>query len=200
MKDFDDLLKSNQISRNQDVRQFSNWKKHKFQFWGESYKNDPNEVRKLLEGHMPLEKTEFLQALLEKMSPVPTKKPTYWNHVACRLQFDKIYHLLLDDPFKSIILSILDQYVSIGVDTLPEQAKLLKSAESKFFHKKTSMVEEKIVEFLNAVESFDFPEALQDFKTLEERRWLIFFYDLEEKIYYQWCRASFVGDLERDIH
>jgi hypothetical protein len=199
MNDFDNLLKSSHISRDQAVRQFHNWKKHKYEHWGETYNNDPNELKELLEGHMPVEKTEFLQDLLKMMSPVKEgkleKELTYWNRAGYLHRFHEIHHLLLEDPFKSIVLSIIDQYVSIGVDTFPEQAKLLKSAETKFYRAKTSMVEDKLGEFLKAVESFDFPEVLKDFKTLPKLKWRLFYYDLEEKIYYQWCRASFVDGL-----
>jgi hypothetical protein len=60
----------------------------------------------------------------------------------------------IERPFQvNDSLHVLVQHISIGAHTYTEQAKLLKSAASNIYCKKTSMVKDKLGEFLKAVKS-----------------------------------------------
>jgi len=101
------------LNRKQVKTQFINWKKEKYEFYGEVYENDPTRLRAFIESHMSIESAEFIGDITNQMMADPTKEiPKWFTMVSEQHSF---YNIVLPqmtaDPFRSIFVDILDQYI-----------------------------------------------------------------------------------------
>ena len=58
------------------------------------------------------------------------------------------------------------------------------------------MVDKTCTTFCDEIQKFDFPAELDLCRNLEMRDWrLLFFHQIEDKMYFKWCRESFIDGL-----
>ena len=103
--------------------QLKNWKRNKYEYYGEVYETDPIKAWQLISSHLPDDHSVFLNNVIEKMTKTPTsknKKPSWFAEAATLHQYIKeMLPKMMDDPFKSIFVDILNMYVDIGVSVFP---------------------------------------------------------------------------------
>ena len=198
------FLETNGISRGQMRTQLNNWKKKKYEFYGEVYETDPVKVRQLIASHLPDDPSDFLDNVLRKMiATKDTSSKDMWFAIAAKKHeyFNQVLPKMNLEPFKSIFLGILDKYIDIATNVFPKQAKLCCNSDMDFYETKMNMVKDEFEKFHNAIKVYDGKldlDECHDEKIKErkrEKKWKMMYAQIEEKLYYEWCLSSYIDDL-----
>ena len=147
---------------------------------------------------MPLNPAGFLKEVLEEMMAPEVRGIRNWHNIMAATEhayYNPMLRKMMADPFKSIILGTLKNYVEIATDVFPEQAKCCKAADANFFLRKMSMMDKTCTTFCDEIKKFDFPAELDLCRNVKMCRWRLFFHQIEDKMYFKWCRKSFVDGL-----
>ena len=103
---FNTFLDQWTLTRKQVKTQFVNWKKEKYEFYGEIYEKDPTKLRVFIESHMSVESAEFIDDVTNQMVIDRTKEIPKWFTMATEQH--SFYNIVLPqmttNPFKSIFL------------------------------------------------------------------------------------------------
>ena len=122
---FNNFLSTEDLQREQVRKQLLSWKNKKYKFHDCIFKKTPHEIQEIIHSHMPVEKSEFITDVIEKMmTTTNVDGKTEWHTQAAESNtyFDKVLPKMVVDPFKDIFVFILDQYVSIATTTFPQKA------------------------------------------------------------------------------
>ena len=202
---FLNFLKDNELTRDQVKTQLKNWKRRKYEYFGEVYEDDPVKVRETISSHLHDEPFVFLKNVIDKMVDTPTcKKDKSSVYALPASEHPYIKDILLDmaeGPFKNIFLDILEKYVDIGVEVFPQQAKNCDTADQTFYLKKQKMVEDQFGLFYTEIKVFDnvlnLDDTWDESKKERERRkmWKRLYKQIEEKMFTDWCHTSYTDEL-----
>ena len=202
---FNNFLLTEDLKREQVRKQLLSWKNKKYKFHDCIFKKTPHEIQEIIHSHMPVEKSEFITDVIEKMmTTTNVDGKTEWHTQAAESNtyFDKVLPKMVVDPFKDIFVFILDQYVSIATTTFPQKATNCKAADLQFEEMKTKMVEEQFEDFNELMLMHD--DELDDLKGIDSkikcdkiryRAWKLLYLQIEEKMFYEWSRTSYIDDL-----
>ena len=205
-KVFLDFLKNNNLNRDQAKRQLDNWKDIKYDYYGQIITSNADERREIMLSHLPDDPSDFLKTVLGKMAATNdgVLKENNWYNAAAKKHpyIDKHLTNMMVGPFKDIFLSILDRYVEIAVSVFPEQAKNCGNTDMTFYNEKETMVHKTFDDkFYEKVQLFDDDLNLENIgDTKKEQRerfrmWKVLYIQIEEKMYYDWCRTSCIDEL-----
>ena len=195
------FLKQWELTRQQVKTQFGNWKE-KYEFYGEIYETDSTKLREYIASNTSVESAEFIYDVTNEMMRDPTKDLPQWFTMAAEEHsfYNEVLPQMTTDPFKSIFCGILDKYIDIATETFPAQAKFCNAADLKFFKKRKEMAKAVFDGFYNLIDTFD--ELLikeytndRDWGTFKKQTWRLFFYQIEEKMYFKWCRTNVIDGL-----
>ena len=204
-KVFLDFLKNNNLNRDQAKRQLDNWKDIKYDYYGQIITSNADERREIMLSHLPDDPSDFLKTVLGKMAATNdgvSKENNWYNEAAKKHPYiDKHLTNMMVEPFKDIFLSILERYVEIAVSVFPEQAKNCGNIDMTFYNEKETMVH-KIFDdkFYEKVQLFDDDLNLENIGDTKKERdrfrmWKVLYIQIEEKMYYDWCRTSCIDEL-----
>ena len=205
-KVFLDFLQNNNLNRDQVKRQLDNWKDIKYDYYGQIITSNADERREIMLSHLPDDPSDFLKTVLGKMAATNdgvSKEDNWYNAAAKKHPYiDKHLTNMMVEPFKDIFLSILDRYVEIAVSVFPEQAKNCGNTDMMFYNEKETMVHKTFDDkFYEKVQLFDDDlnlENIDDTKKEQRERfrmWKVLYIQIEEKMYYDWCRTSCIDEL-----
>ena len=202
---FLNFLKDNELTRDQVKTQLKNWKRRKYEYFGEVYEDDPKKARETISSHLHDEPFVFLKNVIDKMVDTPTckkDKPSVYALPASEHPYIKdILPDMAEGPFKNIFLDILEKYVDIGVEVFPQQAKNCDTADQTFYIKKQEMVEHRFGLFYTEIKVFDnvlnLDDTWDESKKERERRkmWKRLYKQIEEKMFTDWCHTSYTDEL-----
>ena len=208
MKADSSLLKfilEHNLTRDQMKTQLNNYKKKEFEYYGEVYECDPEEARRIISSHLPDEPFDFLKCVINKMIKIPTDAKMKTSPFAVAASVHKYIKdtlpMMMKDPFKTVFLDIIEQYIEIGVEVFPEQAKNCDTSDATFYDKKQKMVTDKFVAFYNDIQEYDdvlnLDATLNDEGKERQRKkcWLRLYLQVEEKLFTEWCHTSYTDEL-----
>ena len=72
---FNNFLSTEDLKREQVRKQLLSWKNKKYKFHDCIFKKTPHEIQEIIHSHMPVEKSEFITDVIEKM--MTTNYPFY---------------------------------------------------------------------------------------------------------------------------